>query len=63
LNRQGGDRGTQYRSAIFTVNDQQAEIAKTVTADVKEQYYPDTKIVTAAQPAGEWFDAEDYHQL
>ena len=61
-NRQGPDVGTQYRSAIFTLSDEQAEIAKKVMQEVQEAYYPDKKIATTIEPAGKWWDAEDYHQ-
>lgn len=61
-NRQGPDVGTQYRSAIFTLSDEQAEIAKKVLQEVQEAYYPDKKIATTIEPAGKWWDAEDYHQ-
>lgn len=64
LNRQGGDRGTQYRSAIFTTTDEQAEIAKRVTAEVQAKHFDPNgeKIVTTIEPAKDWFPAEDYHQ-
>ncbi|GAA5878746.1 hypothetical protein JCM3774_005055 [Rhodotorula dairenensis] len=61
-NRQGPDVGTQYRSAIFTLSDEQAEIAKKVMSEVQQAYYPDKKIATVIEPAGKWWDAEDYHQ-
>ncbi|GAA5975555.1 hypothetical protein JCM10908_005200 [Rhodotorula pacifica] len=60
--RQGPDVGTQYRSAIFTLSDEQAEIAKKVMSEVQEAHYPNKKIATVIQPAGKWWDAEDYHQ-
>ncbi|KAM0754786.1 methionine sulfoxide reductase A [Meredithblackwellia eburnea MCA 4105] len=59
---QGPDRGTQYRSGIFTTSPEQAEIAKKVTAEVKEAHFKDQTIATVIQPAGKWWDAEDYHQ-
>ncbi|KAH8927471.1 methionine sulfoxide reductase A [Atractiella rhizophila] len=64
LNRQGGDIGTQYRSAIFYLNPQQKEIAERVTEKVqKERFDPNgKKIVTQILEAGEWWPAEDYHQ-
>jgi len=65
LNRQGGDRGTQYRSAIFTHNDEQAETAKRVTEEVQKKHFDPKgqKITTKIVPAGPWYDAEEYHQL
>ncbi|GAA6002245.1 hypothetical protein JCM10207_003144 [Rhodosporidiobolus poonsookiae] len=62
VDRQGPDRGTQYRSAIFTTTDEQAEVAKKVQAEVQEAHYPGQPIATKIQPAGKWWDAEDYHQ-
>lgn len=62
MNRQGPDTGTQYRTAIFTTSDEQAEIAKKVMAEVKEAHYADQKIATTIEPLGKWWDAEDYHQ-
>ncbi|KAK7038615.1 peptide methionine sulfoxide reductase [Favolaschia claudopus] len=65
LNRQGGDRGTQYRSAIFTTTPEQTEIAKRVTEEVQEKHFSPkgTKIVTTIDSAGPWWDAETYHQM
>ncbi|MBW0567844.1 hypothetical protein O181_107559 [Austropuccinia psidii MF-1] len=64
LNHQGPDRGTQYRSAIFYLNDQQLEIAKKVTEQVEEKHYKPKgkKIVTTLEKFEKWWDAEDYHQ-
>ncbi|KAG0050334.1 Peptide-methionine (S)-S-oxide reductase [Gryganskiella cystojenkinii] len=62
LNSQGPDRGTQYRSAIFCHSPEQEEIARRVTAEVQEKHYKGKKIVTQIVQAGEWYDAEDYHQ-
>ena len=62
--RQGNDAGTQYRSAIFTHSDEQAETARSVTAAVQAKHFDKTgrKIVTTIEPAKEWFQAEAYHQ-
>lgn len=61
---QGHDRGTQYRSAIFTTSPEQAEIAKKVTAEVQAAHYDGKKlkIATVITEATRWWDAEDYHQ-
>jgi methionine-S-sulfoxide reductase len=60
-NRQGPDTGTQYRSGIFYHNDEQERIAREVTKKVNEKWWKG-KVVTEILPAGEWWDAEDYHQ-
>lgn len=62
LNHQGPDQGTQYRSVIFTLAPGQEDIAKKVLAEVKEAHYPKDKIATTIEPAGQWWNAEDYHQ-
>lgn len=62
LNQQGPDVGTQYRSAIFTHDDEQQKIAEQVTKQVNEQWWKN-KVQTAVMPLGQWWDAEDYHQL
>jgi peptide-methionine (S)-S-oxide reductase len=62
LNRQGADAGTQYRSAIFYHNEEQEEIAREVTKQAGEQWWKG-KVVTEITKAGEWYDAEKYHQL
>lgn len=62
-NRQGPDRGTQYRSGIFTVNEQQAKVAHAVVADLKKRsVYGSRKIVTIIEKAGTFWPAEEYHQ-
>ncbi len=60
-NRQGNDRGPQYRSAVFTVNDEQAAVAK----QVKENFAPtiwDDPIVTDLLPFDTFYVAEANHQ-
>ncbi|KAF8130130.1 peptide methionine sulfoxide reductase MsrA [Boletus edulis] len=65
VNRQGGDTGTQYRSAIYTHSPEQASIAKRVTEEVQAKHFtPKGKqIATEIVEAGPWYNAEDYHQL
>ena len=46
LNRQGADVGTQYRSAIFCVTDQQKELAKRAVEEIENTVYSGIKIVT-----------------
>ena len=58
-NRQGPDMGTQYRSAVFTVNDEQKEIAEKLIALLTAK---GLKITTEVTPAGHFWPAEDYHQ-
>ena len=62
LNRQGGDVGTQYRSAVFYHTPEQkaaAEKAKRELGDSKKLKRP---IVTEIAAASEFFEAENYHQ-
>ena len=59
LNRQGNDIGTQYRSAIFYLDEQQKAVAEKVMADFQE--YFDKPIVTEISPLTNYFEAEKYH--
>jgi len=59
LNRQGPDRGTQYRSAVFYEDEEQKNIAQKLIAELKSNGY---KVVTELEPASEFYPAEDYHQ-
>lgn len=61
-NRQGNDRGTQYRSAIFTTSEAQRETAERVKARVQASGRWKDPIVTEITPASTWWPAEDYHQ-
>jgi len=62
--RQGNDRGTQYRSVIFTHSDAQAAAAErsreAFQAELTKAGYG--TITTEIRPAGEFYFAEDYHQ-
>ena len=60
LNRQGNDVGTQYRSAIFPLNEEQE--AKARAAIARANADNGGRVVTAIEPLGEWWPAEDYHQ-
>ncbi|KAI1384259.1 PMSR-domain-containing protein [Hypoxylon trugodes] len=60
-NRQGPDTGPQYRSGIYYHDTTQEAIAREVTQLANEQWYKGG-IVTEIAPAGQWWDAEDYHQ-
>ena len=62
LNRQGNDSGTQYRSVIFYHSPEQRATAEELIRDLTaEQAFADS-IVTAVEPAVEFYPAEDYHQ-
>lgn len=61
-NQQGPDRGSQYRSAVFFHDPEQERVAREVTKKVSEQWWGG-KVVTEILPAGQWWDAEEYHQL
>ena len=60
LNRQGADRGTQYRSGVYTTSDAQREAAEAVIAEVAGAF--DDPIVTEVVPLESFYPAEDYHQ-
>jgi peptide-methionine (S)-S-oxide reductase len=62
LNRQGNDVGEQYRSVIFYRNEEQKKTAEEVIAELTREKVFDSPIVTAVEPAPEFYAAEDYHQ-
>jgi peptide-methionine (S)-S-oxide reductase len=62
LDRQGPDRGTQYRSAIFPNDDAQRKTAEAVIAELERDGVFDAPIVTAIEPAATFYPAEQYHQ-
>ena len=62
LNRQGPDRGTQYRSAIFYADEQQKEIATAYIAQLEQAGKFARPIVTRVDSLRGFFAAEDYHQ-
>jgi len=59
LNQQGPDIGTQYRSEIFYVDEDQKQIAEKLIETLKQKGY---NVKTKLTPASEFFSAEDYHQ-
>jgi peptide-methionine (S)-S-oxide reductase len=62
LNRQGPDTGTQYRSAIFPLNAEQADVAKAYIAQLDQARAFKKPIVTRIEPDRAFYPAEAYHQ-
>jgi len=62
LNRQGPDRGSQYRSAIFFHNKQQQKEASAFKEKLEKSKKFKGKIVTEILAATEFYEAEEYHQ-
>ena len=62
LNRQGNDVGTQYRSGIYFVNEEQKTMALKSKLAVEESQLWSGKIVTEIVPLKDYSTAEDYHQ-
>jgi peptide-methionine (S)-S-oxide reductase len=60
--RQGNDRGTSYRSAIFYANPEQERIARDTIADVDASGLWPGKVVTQLSPVGDFWEAEPEHQ-
>jgi peptide-methionine (S)-S-oxide reductase len=61
-NRQGNDRGTSYRSAIFYTSPEQKRIAEDTIADVNASGLWPGKVVTEVAQAGPFWEAEPEHQ-
>ena len=61
LNRQGGDVGTQYRSAVFFESPEQERIARETIAEFNAAKVWDDPIVTDVSPLEKFWPAEDYH--
>ncbi|MGE5294504.1 MAG: bifunctional methionine sulfoxide reductase B/A protein [Solirubrobacterales bacterium] len=59
VNRQGPDIGTQYRSAIFYLNDEQKQIAEKLVEQLRQKGFD---VKTEITKAGTFWPAEDYHQ-
>jgi peptide-methionine (S)-S-oxide reductase len=60
LNRQGNDRGTQYRSAMFYRDEEERALFQASSERADQTW--DGGVVTEIVPLGEYFVAEDYHQ-
>lgn len=60
LNRQGNDVGTQYRSGIYYVGEDQKKAAALSMMGAQKTYRD--RIVTSLKPAGDFWIAEEYHQ-
>jgi peptide-methionine (S)-S-oxide reductase len=62
LNRQGNDRGTSYRSAIFYTSDEQKRTAEEIIGEINASGVWPGKVVTEVAPAGPFWEAEPEHQ-
>ncbi|MFI5035317.1 MAG: peptide-methionine (S)-S-oxide reductase MsrA [Acidimicrobiales bacterium] len=62
MNRQGNDRGTSYRSAIFYASDEQRRVAEDTIADVETSGLWPGPVVTEVAAAGPFWEAEREHQ-
>jgi peptide-methionine (S)-S-oxide reductase len=62
LNRQGGDVGTQYRSAIYCHTPEQKAVAERVIAELQAAKVWDDPIVTELKPLDAFYPAEEYHR-
>ncbi len=60
--RQGNDIGTQYRSAIFYLDDAQKREAEKIIAEIDASRVWPGKVLTEIVAAGDWWAAENYHQ-
>jgi peptide-methionine (S)-S-oxide reductase len=62
LDRQGNDRGSSYRSAIYYTSDEQEQVAEDTIADVDASGLWPGKVVTEVAPVGDFWEAEPEHQ-
>jgi peptide-methionine (S)-S-oxide reductase len=62
LDAQGGDVGTQYRSAIFAHDDDQRRTAEEVVRELEAEHVFDDPIVTEIVPLTTFYPAEEYHR-
>ena len=61
MKAQGGDVGSQYRSAVFPLSETQERETREVIADLTAQNVFDRPLVTTVEPSSEFYVAEDYH--
>ena len=62
LNRQGNDRGRQYRSVVFFADEEQRSVAQAYIDRLNELGHFGRRVVTTLEPLEEFFEAEAYHQ-
>lgn len=62
LNRQGNDIGTQYRSVIFYITEEQKKEAENFIAELNDSSKEGMSIVTEVAPLKDFYPAEDYHK-
>ena len=62
MNRQGPDRGSQYRSIIFYYSPEQKDLAEKFKEELNKSGQHMNPIVTEIVPAGKFYKAEEYHQ-
>lgn len=62
LNRQGADTGTQYRSVVFYLNEEQMKAAAFYKQKLNDENAFGKQVVTEISPSSDFYVAEDYHQ-
>jgi peptide-methionine (S)-S-oxide reductase len=62
VNRQGNDRGRQYRSAVFYADEAQREVAEAYIRQLTDAKVFSAPIATEVVPLAAFYDAERYHQ-
>jgi peptide-methionine (S)-S-oxide reductase len=62
LNRQGNDRGTQYRSGIYVTTPAQVELAQQIISEIDAEGVFESPVVTEVLPLQNYSAAEEYHQ-
>lgn len=62
FNYQGPDHGTEYRSAVFYLDDKQRKAAETIITELEAEALYEDDIVTELSPLDAFYPAEDYHQ-